>query len=264
MCRSRGGRSAGIGPVWTIIVVRTLQASAAALLLHWLLHWPFTGPHALGLWMTPLLCLYFVFVFVAPWRWGLAIQTRLSTTERQVALTFDDGPSPECTPQILDVLAAQDVQATFFVLGMNVRRYPEIIRRIVREGHTLGIHGDQHVPFVLMSAGQVRQEISASRAALTEACPEIKVHWLRPPYGFKSLTLPGIVRRMGCHLVTWNADSRDYRQHNPLQIARTALARLRPGAIILLHDGAGNSSTVEALPAILEALAARNYLCVPL
>ncbi len=100
--------------------------------VHWLLHWPLVGPHALGLFFTPLLCLYFVFAFVAPWWWGLPILTRLPMREKVAALTFDDGPSPQTTARVLDILRQQGQTATFFVLGEAVAQSPELLRRIVR------------------------------------------------------------------------------------------------------------------------------------
>ena len=161
-------------PVYAIILVRTAQASALALALHWLFHWPLTGPHALGLVFMPLLCLYFVFVFVAPWSWGLPIQTRLPTQENVVALTFDDGPTLETTPAILDILARHGARATFFVLGENAARHPDLVRRIVTEGHALGIHGFYHAPFVLLSWKRVGEEIARTRAAIAQACPAVQ------------------------------------------------------------------------------------------
>ena len=254
-----------MNPVSTIIAVRTVQASALALALHGLLHWPLTGPRALGIFLCPLLCLYFVFVFVAPWSWGLPILTRLATREKAVALTFDDGPSGEITPRVLDILARHGAQATFFVLGENVRRHPEMLRRIVAEGHRVGLHGDTHVPFVLHSGRRVREEIAHARAAIGGACPDMaEPAWLRPPHGFKNLALPLRARRSGCRLVSWNLNPRDYRAADAGAIMRVVLSRLRPGAIILLHDGAVNAATADALPQILDGLTAAGYGCATL
>jgi peptidoglycan/xylan/chitin deacetylase (PgdA/CDA1 family) len=251
-----------MNPVFTIILVRTFQFSVLALVLHWFLRWPLTGPHALGLFLTPLLCAYFVFVFVAPWSWGLPIVTRLKTSEKLIALTFDDGPSLETTPRILETLARHSVPATFFVLGENVRRHPEIFRRIVSEGHGIGIHGDTHTPFVLYSAARVGEEIARTRAALQAACPSSETTtWLRPPYGFKESWLPACAHRAGCRLVTWGVNARDYRRQNPEAIANAVLSHIGPGAIVLLHDGAANAPTADALSQILDGLHAQGYRC---
>jgi len=257
-------------PVYQIIAVRTAQASLLALAAHWTLHWPLTGPRALGLFLTPALCLYFAFVFVARWSWGLPILTRLPTPEQTVALTFDDGPSSETTPAVLDALRASDVRATFFVLGEAVDRSPDLLRRIISEGHAVGLHGYRHRPFVLLRHGQIRDEIQWTREAIRRACPDAAVSpWLRPPYGFKSPGVLWAAHRAGCRLAGWSGDGRDYdgrdyAEEDPARVTQNVLRRLRPGAIILLHDGPGNAATVAALPLLLRALSERGVRCVGL
>ena len=246
-------------PVYKIVAVRTLQVSVVAGLVHWLLHWPLTGPFAMGLFLTPALCLYFVFVFVGPLTWGLPILTRLPGRNNGVALTFDDGPSPETTPLILDILHRESVPATFFVLGEAVERYPELLGRIVAEGHAVGIHSDRHEPFVLMNASAICQEISRTEAAVRKACPHAAViRWVRPPHGFKSLSLVWILRGAGYGMAAWSVDSRDYREHNSEQITASVARNVSAGAIILLHDGPGNAATAEALLPLLRELKQRG------
>ena len=252
-------------PVYRIIAVRTAQASVLALAAHWLLHWPLTGPHALGLSLTPALCLYFVFVFVARWSWGLPILTRLPSREKTVALTFDDGPSAESTPAVLDALTAFGVRATFFVLGESVEWAPDLLRRIVAEGHAVGLHGDKHRPLVLLTPREIAAEIERARAAAVRACPDVVLsRWLRPPHGFKSPGVLWAVNRAGLHLAGWNVDGRDYREKDPDRVARNVLGALRPGAIILLHDGVDNAATVAALPTILRGLREEGWRAVTL
>jgi peptidoglycan/xylan/chitin deacetylase (PgdA/CDA1 family) len=251
-------------PVYAIISVRTAQVSLLTLAAHWLWRWPLTGPHALGLLVTPLLCLYFVFVFVAPWSWGLPILTRLKTRERVVALTFDDGPSPEATPRILDILREHDVKATFFVLGERVARFPQILQRIIREGHAIGLHGWGHRALTLYSWASVQQELESAACAVHVVCPDAALDGFRPPYGFKSLLLPWLARRYGLCLVTWSLDPRDYDSPSPDHITQSFFDGLHPGAIVLLHDGAESDLIVTALPGILEKLSALGYRCVTL
>jgi len=249
-----------INPVYPIIAVRTAQASLLALAAHWLFHWPLTGPRALGLFLTPALCLYFTFVFVARWSWGLPILTRLSTNEKTVALTFDDGPSPETTPAVLDTLASFGVHATFFVLGEAVEESPDLLRRIVAEGHAVGLHGEGHRPFVLMNPRRIRDEIERARESVYRACPDaVLSSWLRPPHGFKSPGVLWAVHRAGFHLAGWSADGRDYTEADPKRIAQNVLDHLRAGAVILLHDGPGNAQTVTALPTILQGLREQGW-----
>lgn len=252
-------------PVYAIIAVRTVQTSLLVLGLHWGLGGPLTGPHALGLVFTPLLCAYFVFVFIAPWSWGLPVLTRLPTRDSVVALTFDDGPSPETTPCILDTLKAHSVSATFFVLGEAVQKYPHLLRRIVAEGHAVGLHGYRHRTLTLAPWPAVLQEIRQTRDAIHDACPNAPPPvWFRPPHGFKNFALPWLAHRSRCRLVTWTLNPRDYRPQTSKRLVQTTFAGLRPGAIILLHDGPANALTAEALPNVLAGLAERGYRSVGL
>ena len=254
-----------INPVFPIIAVRTVQVSLIGGLAHWLLHWPLTGPGALGFFLTPLLCLYFVFVFMGTLSWGLPVLTHLPGDAKAVALTFDDGPSPETTPQILDILHAEGVHATFFVLGEAVGRRPDLLRRIVTEGHAVGIHAFQHEPFVLKNAAAIREEIRKTEAAIRLAVPQaVIVPWVRPPHGFKSLSLVWTLRRAGYRLAAWSVDSRDYRESDPERVTAHVLDKLRAGAVILLHDGPGSGATAAALTPLLGELAKRGLSCVRL
>ncbi len=237
--------------------------SALGILAHFLLHWPFTGPFALGFFLSPALCVYFVFVFAGTWTWGLPILTRLPGSSA-VALTFDDGPSAETTPLILDALRSCNARATFFVLGEAVDRHPDLLRRIIAEGHAVGIHAYHHRPFVLQNQRAVWEEIRRTRAAIQRACPEAGIlPWVRPPHGFKSLSLVWTLRRAGAGLAAWSANSRDYQQHDPAQITARVL-KAKAGAIILLHDGPSNSATALALPSLLRGLAERGLAAAPL
>jgi len=254
-----------LSPVYQIIAARTVQMSVLGGAAHWILHWPLTGPYALGLFFTPALCLYFVFVFVAPLRWGLPILTRLPNNSNQVALTFDDGPSQETTPRVLDILRAEGAHATFFVLGEAAARHPDILRRIAAEGHAIGIHAYRHEPFMLMNTRAVRREIARTEAAIYAACPDAAiVPWVRPPHGFKSLTLVWTLRRAGYGLAAWSVDSRDYRQSDAGQIAARVASKAAAGSVILLHDGPGSAATAEALRPILRGLAERGLMPVML
>ena len=249
-----------LNPVYKIIAVRTTQMSVLGGLAHWLGHWPLTGPFALGLFLTPALCVYFVFVFVAPLTWGQPILVRLPRPEaaRCVALTFDDGPSAETTPRVLDALQAAGASATFFVLGEAAARHPDLLRRIAAEGHSIGIHADTHEPFVLKSRQAIWAEITRTKAVIHAACPDVKIlPWVRPPHGFKSLTLAGTLRRAGYGLAAWSVDSRDYREKDFKRIA-ARVVDAAAGAVVLLHDGSENAATASALPLILRGLKERR------
>lgn len=250
-----------MNPVTQIIAVRTAQVSALGVLVHLLLHWPFTGPFALGFFLTPALCLYFVFVFVGPLTWGLPVLSRLPHGRNTVALTFDDGPSQEVTPLILDALRSGNARATFFVLGEAVVRHPDLLRRIAADGHSIGIHAYLHQPFVLQSARAVQAQIKQTEEAIYRACPDAEiVPWVRPPHGFKSLTLLWTLRRAGYGLAAWSVNSRDYKDRSPAQITARVLKAAKAGAIVLLHDGPANAATASALPPLLRALGERGVV----
>lgn len=237
--------------------------SALGVLAHFGLHWPFTGPFALGFFLTPALCVYFVFVFAGTWTWGLPILTRLPNGENAVALTFDDGPSGETTPLILDILRSENTPATFFVLGEAVDRRPDLLRRIVAEGHAVGIHAYTHQPFVLKNTRTILEEVRRTEAAIRRACPEAKISpWVRPPHGFKSLSLLWTLRQAGYGLAAWSLNSRDYQERDPQTI--TVGVQAQAGAVILLHDGPANPATASALPALLRGLAERGLAAAPL
>lgn len=239
--------------------------SVLGLVAHFLLHWPLTGPFALGFFLTPALCLYFVFVFVGTLTWGLPILTRLPGSQSAVALTFDDGPSEETTPRILDILRSSQIPATFFVLGEAVTHHPNILRRIVADGHSVGIHAYTHASFVLQHRPAILDEVERTKSAILSACPDANlVPWVRPPHGFKSLTLAWTLRRAGYGLAAWSVNSRDYRECDPALIAAHALTKAQAGAIILLHDGLANTATAAALPVLLRGLAERKLVAGPL
>jgi peptidoglycan/xylan/chitin deacetylase (PgdA/CDA1 family) len=242
-------------PVVRIVLIRTVQATLLSFALHWILHWPFTGPHAIGLFLTPLLCLSFVFTFVAPWTWGFPYVTRIPAHSPAVFLTFDDGPSAETTPAVLDALRDAGAYATFFVLGERVVQHPNLIQRILAEGHTIGIHAYHHRELVTVSPGTLRAELLETAAALRKIMPDADLQWFRPPYGFKTIGMPFQARNLGYRLVTWSVNSRDYHNSDPAHIARIVLSQAHPGAIILLHDGPANAATANALPLILAELA---------
>jgi peptidoglycan/xylan/chitin deacetylase (PgdA/CDA1 family) len=177
---------------------------------------------------------------------------------RKVALTFDDGPAPPFTEKILDILKEKNVTATFFVCGRNAERYPETVRRIVRDGHTLGNHTYSHLSLFMRGTRRMADEIDRAQEAI-EIVSGIRPAIFRPPYGARFPGLMGVLAERGLKLVMWSASGRDWRL--PTEgIVESVLRKLKPGAVILLHDGQGideparvdRSKTVEALPEIID------------
>lgn len=187
---------------------------------------------------------------------------RTRPTGKVVAITFDDGPWPSQTDRILKVLEKEDVHATFFMLGSRVKRDPATARRVAEAGHTVGSHTYSHKPLSTLSAAQVRREIRRGRDALRQATGEDSA-WLRPPYGAMDSDAWREVRRLKARAVLWDVDSRDWTRPGSVKIERTVIANVRPGSVVLFHDGGGNRNhTIAALPRIIRRLKAKGYTFV--
>lgn len=178
----------------------------------------------------------------------------------RVALTFDDGPAHPFTGQILDVLRDHHVPATFFVCGKNVERFPEIARRIHAEKHTIGNHTYSHSALYFKTRGQIAAEIDRTQAAIEQAAG-VRPKIFRPPYGGRWFGLFDVLEDRGLRAIQWSVPSFDWeKKRGADEIARLTLDRLRPGSVILMHDGReprppdqiDAAATVAALPAIIE------------
>jgi peptidoglycan/xylan/chitin deacetylase (PgdA/CDA1 family) len=182
-----------------------------------------------------------------------------------VALTFDDGPWPDSTAQILAILERERVHATFFLVGQQVRRHPELLRQEVDAGMTIGTHSFSHPqPFGDLPDAAVRQEIDGGLAALADN--GVRTRLFRPPGGAIPPDVLAAARHKGLRTVLWTVDPTDWRRGTtPGQIVQRVLAAARPGSIVLLHDGGGDrSATVAALPRIIKGLKQRKLDLVTL
>ena len=189
---------------------------------------------------------------------------------KAVALTFDDGPTEPFTSQILDLLRDRQTRATFFVIGQNAARHPGLIRRIHDEGHTLGNHTmDHHHHGIMHFTGYWHGQI-ASTSDLIFAATGTRPLWFRPPMGFKTPFQAQVLRQLGLRVAGWNRRAFDTRPHSPRAIEQAIIPRLTPRDIIMLHDGVEpgrpgtREPTVDALPAILDALTAQGLRSVAL
>ena len=158
---------------------------------------------------------------------------RLEGAGRTCALTFDDGPQEPHTSRLLDMLAAEGVAATFFVLGRQVERHPQLLERLRREGHEVAVHGYSHAVFPLLGAARMAEEIDRTLALVGGA------RLLRPPYGWKDGRLFRLAGERALTVVGWSAQGRDWGGGSAQAIASRILKRIGPGAIVLLHDGCG-------------------------
>lgn len=182
-----------------------------------------------------------------------------------VALTFDDGPDGKYTPKILDLLKEQEVPATFFLVGTQVEKFPDIVQRILEEGHSIGNHTWNHADLSKKSLAQIREQIRKADDVLKEAAGFMPVLF-RAPYGAVSDTLKKELKKQGRELVGWNVDTRDWAGTPVNKMRKTVNETVRPGSIILMHSFGGKNgdltNTLELLPLIIEDLRDQGYTFV--
>jgi peptidoglycan/xylan/chitin deacetylase (PgdA/CDA1 family) len=177
---------------------------------------------------------------------------------RQVALTFDDGPS-EYTPAILGILRRTHTPATFFVIGAQARAHPRLIAAEARGGFEIGDHTETHPFLAGMPAAAQAAQITAAADAIRHAGGSYP-RLFRPPYGSFDRSTLAKLRQQGMLMVLWSADTKDYARPGVGKIVYTALSGVQRGAIIVMHDGGGNRrQTVTALPRIIRGLRRRGY-----
>ena len=179
--------------------------------------------------------------------------------DRLVALTFDDGPWAGQTDQILSILRDEGIKATFFMLGYSVRKNPALAKRVADEGHLIGNHTMGHTMLTEVKPTKVDAQIAAGQKTIVGATG-VEPRWFRPPGGDISASVWSQVRNADLRVAMWDVDPKDWRRPPAAQLARYVVNHVRPGAIVLLHDGGGNrSATVAALPRIIKELKAAGY-----
>lgn len=180
--------------------------------------------------------------------------------EKVVALTFDDGPDPIDTPDILDILKEKEVRSTFFVLGKAAESYPILLKRLVKEGHEIGNHSFNHdfqQRHLVEEMNHTDQVVFAATGSHT--------YFYRPPGGFVSQAQLETTNRNGHVVVLWSVDSKDWTNPGVNRIVNNVMKNVFPGSIILMHDGGyQRTQTVKALGPIIDALRARGYRFVTL
>ena len=192
------------------------------------------------------------------------IISRVKPRTPAVAITFDDGPTEPYTSQILDVLRAYDARATFFVLGLRAAAHPDVVRRLVEEGHEIANHGWDHQPLPLRSIAHIRQTIRRTSDTIAEIAGR-RPALFRAPFGWRNPWLNRSARLEACEPIAWSVGVNDTDRPGSGVIARRAIRGLQNGAIVLLHDGRSldpapdASQVVDALPSILRAARERGY-----
>jgi peptidoglycan-N-acetylglucosamine deacetylase len=161
--------------------------------------------------------------------------TRLND-KSSIGITFDDGPNPKVTPQILDLLGRHNAKATFFLIGRHVRAFPALAKEIAARGHAIGNHTETHPALTFLTPAQIAVQLGRCDEAILSATGT-KSRWMRPPFGYRSPWLAGIVRqRGGAGVVMWSKAAYDWRLRHPAPVIER-LRRVRGGDIVLLHDG---------------------------
>ncbi|HEY7396235.1 MAG TPA: polysaccharide deacetylase family protein [Gemmatimonadaceae bacterium] len=189
---------------------------------------------------------------------------KLASGGRVVALTFDDGPNPDATPAILDALRARGVKATFFILGRHAERWPDLVKRVADEGHAIGNHGYFHRKLHFKSPAYVRDDLTRG-TTMIERASGVKPALFRAPHGFRSPWVTAIATSLGQRTVGWSLGVWDSDRPGVDAIARKTIDGIRPGSILLLHDGDGydprgdRMQTARAVPLIVDRLLEDGY-----
>jgi peptidoglycan/xylan/chitin deacetylase (PgdA/CDA1 family) len=180
--------------------------------------------------------------------------------QKAIALTFDDGPWPTSTSQVLDVLKNSNVKATFFMVGKQVQKYPQLVKQVVAEGHAIGNHTWSH-QYYQYNESAAAGEIDRT-AELVYKTTGVKTSLFRPPAGILNNGLVTYAHEKNYAVVMWSVDSKDWRSRRTTKQAfiDNVLKEAKPGGIVLLHDGGGDrSNTVQALPQLIAQLKKHGY-----
>lgn len=191
---------------------------------------------------------------------------RVSSTEKLVALTFDDGPSPVWTPKILDELNKAKVKATFFMLGEHVARYPDVARRVAKEGHEIGNHTYDHHVLIYYTMEELENEIKYADNVI-KGVTGVTTRYFRPPKAWLTPDEKVKVGQMGYKIILWSLNSKDWVTFDDKYIIRYISRNIRPGDILLFHDSGGafsseggdRSETVSCIARLVEKLKEKGY-----
>ena len=187
------------------------------------------------------------------------------TRERNVCLTFDDGPHPVYTPQLLDILADSGVRATFFITGNKIKKYKNIVKRMISEGHEVANHGYSHRNLLFKNTQFIKNEIEKTDDLLRKCGAEGEIVF-RPPFGRISLKAFCFLGKINKKIIMWNIPTKDFKAKSTDSILKKIYAKLRRGGIIVLHDAGKNIDsdvdrihTVNAVKHVVVEILKRNY-----
>lgn len=181
----------------------------------------------------------------------------VNTSRPVLALTFDDGPHPELTPKLLDILRAEGVRATFYVIGRNVQTYPEIARRIVSEGHEIANHTWSHPALPSVGAARLGKEITSTSEIIQRVTGRRPTN-MRPPYGaINERVRQSMYKDHGLDVIMWSVDPLDWKRPGASVVRQRLVDGATPGGILLAHDI--HPGTIEAMPGTIRDLKAKGY-----
>jgi peptidoglycan/xylan/chitin deacetylase (PgdA/CDA1 family) len=183
--------------------------------------------------------------------------------EKKIALTFDDGPETNWTPRVLDILRDKQVKATFFVIGREADKYPDLVRRMVAEGHVVGNHTYHHVNLNNVPPEKMEEELRLGTDAIAKIA-NIRPRLLRPPFGAQNPKVVETANENGYFVILWSVDTEDWRGLDASTVRARVVPTAKNGDIILQHNGEGPdlNGSVNALPTIIDDLKARGYMLV--
>lgn len=181
---------------------------------------------------------------------------RMNPSSKVVYLTFDDGPIPECTPQVLDILAQYGVKATFFMVGENVERYPQLLARVREEGHAVGNHTYHHLRGYKTCTHTYLQDAHKANTIL-------QTHLFRPPHGRMKYSQKQLLREEGWNIYLWDVLTHDYNPRYTMEKMLAVVKRYtRNGSIIVMHDSLkSRDRMLPLLPQLIEWLQSEGYKC---
>ncbi|MCL5292639.1 MAG: polysaccharide deacetylase family protein [Actinobacteria bacterium] len=185
---------------------------------------------------------------------------KAKTREKAVALTFDDGPDPRFTPKILDILKKNKIKATFFVTGANARKYPELVKREFREDHLIGNHTWSHLHLNRLPLQKVKEEIDLTGDEIARITGYYPIY-MRPPYGEMNNRVYKVINERGYRVAIWSTQFQELRYPASQDDADFVASQVKPGSIILGHDGRRSYRVrgVNALPLLISKLKAQGY-----
>ncbi len=193
--------------------------------------------------------------------------TLFAPDAKVAAITLDDGPDPDCTPAILDTLREKGIKATFFVVGKSAQAYPDLIQRMVEEGHVVSNHSWSHADLRKVSSSEFSNQIDRTNALIREMTGH-DTPCVRAPGGDVDDSVISAISKRGQTTMRWDTSTGDFLRKGVQYQIDAVMERLHPGSVILMHDGGGDrSQTVEALPQIIDKVRAKGYefttVCAP-